>query len=307
MTDPKKPLVTVAIPAYKTTFLKEAINSVLSQSYTNLEIIIVNDHSPNDVRGIVNQFEDKRISYYENQTNLGKDNPANNWNMCLRYAKGEFFCLLCDDDLYHSQFVSTMLTLADCNKECNVFRARACFIDREGKETDWYPSSPQFETTTDYMWHTFKGLRKQTISEFFYRTEHIRRHGGYALLPLAWYADYLSIFNFSTEGGIVSTYQTMVQFRLSGENISSQDDKNTITKIKATNLYVKEVIALLDSYHLNAQFHDTLVALLMYHTSTNTKWSLKHAPYGVLAELWLHHKQYQVKRSWVWNAIKHHN
>ena len=56
----------IAIPAFKSAFLKECIDSVLNQTYKNFELIIVNDHSPEDIRGIIEQFADIRIRYYEN-------------------------------------------------------------------------------------------------------------------------------------------------------------------------------------------------------------------------------------------------
>ena len=56
-------LVSVAIPAYKSEYLSEAIVSVLNQTYSNLELIIVNDKSPEDIYNIVSKFSDKRIRY----------------------------------------------------------------------------------------------------------------------------------------------------------------------------------------------------------------------------------------------------
>lgn len=45
--------ITIAIPAYKANFLKEAIESVVQQSYNDWELVIVNDHSPHDLTSIV--------------------------------------------------------------------------------------------------------------------------------------------------------------------------------------------------------------------------------------------------------------
>ena len=55
------------LPAYKANYLRESIDSILGQTYTDFELIIVNDASPEDVDSIVNSYNDKRIQYYKNE------------------------------------------------------------------------------------------------------------------------------------------------------------------------------------------------------------------------------------------------
>ena len=61
-----KDLVSIGIPAYKATYLKEAIDSVLNQTYTKFELIIVNDKSPENIEEIISTYNDKRIRYSSN-------------------------------------------------------------------------------------------------------------------------------------------------------------------------------------------------------------------------------------------------
>ena len=127
----KNELVSIVIPAYKATYLKETIESALQQTYSNIEVIVVNDKSPYDISSIVRSFNDRRIRYYENEENIGGKDLVAQWNRCLSYAKGEYFCLLCDDDIYTPTFVEEMLRLAEKYPNCNVFRGRAVVIDKE--------------------------------------------------------------------------------------------------------------------------------------------------------------------------------
>lgn len=91
------PLVSVCIPTYRgAEFLRDAIQSVLNQKFSNFELIIIDDNSPDNTAEIVSQFQDARIKYIKNPVNLG---PEGNWNRCLTEATGKYFKLLPHDDL----------------------------------------------------------------------------------------------------------------------------------------------------------------------------------------------------------------
>lgn len=93
------PLVSIAIPTYKgEATLGPAIESVLAQTLGDLELIIVDDASPDGTRDLVAGYRDARIVYHRNETNL---RPQGNWNRCLDLARGRYFKLLPHDDLLH--------------------------------------------------------------------------------------------------------------------------------------------------------------------------------------------------------------
>jgi len=90
------PLVTVAIPTYRgAAHLGATIESVLKQSLTNFELIVIDDNSPDNTRDVVRAYPDPRLIYLRNEKNLG---PEGNWNRCLVQARGKYFKLLPQDD-----------------------------------------------------------------------------------------------------------------------------------------------------------------------------------------------------------------
>jgi glycosyltransferase involved in cell wall biosynthesis len=95
---PLNPLASVCIPTYNASrFIKETIKSVLDSSYSNLELIVNDDCSEDNTEKLVDEFDDKRIKFFRNRTNLG---PGRNWNRALEKSSGEFIGLLNHDDLY---------------------------------------------------------------------------------------------------------------------------------------------------------------------------------------------------------------
>jgi glycosyltransferase involved in cell wall biosynthesis len=93
-----QPLVSVCIPSYNASkYIGETIRSVLDSTYSNLEIIVSDDASTDNTREIVAGFDDGRVRFFQNETNLG---APKNWNRALEKASGEFIGLLNHDDLY---------------------------------------------------------------------------------------------------------------------------------------------------------------------------------------------------------------
>ena len=236
-----RPLVSVGLPAYKDEFLSRAIDSVLQQTYRNLELIIVNDCSPHDIQSVVSRYDDARIKYFVNERNVGAKDPACNWNECLKKAGGEYFCLICDDDVYEPTFIEEMLKLSEKYPQCNVFHSSVKVFNTKDEVIQVFPKSPEWENTAEYIKNVSERKRKQTISEWMYKREHIVSLGGYSNLPLAWGSDYLSIMRFSVDGGIASTDKELAVFRRSDINITMHKQGQCETKVQALSLYRREL------------------------------------------------------------------
>lgn len=235
------PKVSIAIPAYKATFLSQAIDSVLAQTFSDWELIIVNDKSPEPISEIIERYTDSRIRYYVNEINMGHEDPTINWNKCLNYAAGEFFTLLCDDDFYEPRFLEELLRLTDKYPDVAVFRSRVKVVDENNRILDYFPSSPEWESPVDYLWHIVSRVRRQTISEFLYRRPMMMKYGGYVSFPKAWCSDFASVLRFSQEGGIASTTMSVCNYRASSLNISADDGRYVRQKVEAQNMFTKYV------------------------------------------------------------------
>lgn len=92
-----KELISVILPAYNAErFLKEAIDSILAQTYTNFELIILNDGSTDRTEEIILSYDDPRIRYVKNETNL---KLIKTLNKGIELAKGKYIARMDADDI----------------------------------------------------------------------------------------------------------------------------------------------------------------------------------------------------------------
>lgn len=91
------PKISVVMPVYNGgKYLKEAIDSVLGQTFSDFEFIIINDCSTDNTESIIKSYNDSRIKYIKNKKNLG---VAESLNMGLEMAKGEYIARMDADDI----------------------------------------------------------------------------------------------------------------------------------------------------------------------------------------------------------------
>ena len=187
------PLFTIAIPAYKKAFIYEAIESCIQQTYKNLEIVIVDDASPEDLASIVGMFVDPRIRYYRNVKNCGSINVVDNWNVCLAYAKGDYIICMGDDDKLLPNCLEEYMKLMDKYPGLDVYHAWTEIIDEKSNFRALQSQRPEYESALALAWNRWNGRNKQFIGDFCYDVEQLRRVGGFYKIPLAWGSEHRQI------------------------------------------------------------------------------------------------------------------
>jgi len=96
-----KPLVSVIVTTFnRADLIGETIESILNQTYTNFELIIVDDGSTDNTEGVVKKYNDKKIQYIKTGNWGG---PAHPRNIGIKKAKGEYIAFCDDDDLWYPQ------------------------------------------------------------------------------------------------------------------------------------------------------------------------------------------------------------
>jgi len=135
------PKVSVIIPVYNgANFLGETIQSVLDQTYSNFEIIIVDDASADCTADVVRQFDDPRIKYLVQETNQGVDAAR---LRAIRTSSGEILALLDQDDLFHPEKLQAHVTLMENHPEIGFSYNSRFELNHSAKtiRTIWRPPS----------------------------------------------------------------------------------------------------------------------------------------------------------------------
>ena len=137
------PYFSIVIPVYnKEKFVAKTIESVLSQTFTDYEIIIVNDGSTDQSEAKISVFKDNRIKYYSKKN----EGVALARNFGIEKATADYICLLDADDYWHPTFLETMHRYSSELPEQKVF-ATAIEIETKNKTIQAHYSIP---STSDF-------------------------------------------------------------------------------------------------------------------------------------------------------------
>jgi len=109
-----KPKVSVLIPNFNyARFIGEAIESVLNQTYTDFELIVVDNCSTDNTEEVVSKYlADNRVRFVRNDRNIGM---VPNFNKCLELANGEYIKFLLSDDVFHPELLAEFVKVMEEN------------------------------------------------------------------------------------------------------------------------------------------------------------------------------------------------
>ena len=125
-------MISVVIPLYnKEKQIERTLRSVFAQTYTDFEIIVVNDGSTDRSAAVVESLNDPRIRLVT-QKNAGVSAARNRG---IREARGEYIALLDGDDEWKPEFLETMTALTEKYPQCEVFAGNYTQVDSSGRQS----------------------------------------------------------------------------------------------------------------------------------------------------------------------------
>jgi glycosyltransferase involved in cell wall biosynthesis len=144
----EKKKVSVILPVYGVEkYIAEAVRSVLAQTFSNFELLIIDDGSPDRSIEICQQFTDPRIRIIQ-QPNRGLSGARNTG---IRHAKGEYLAFLDGDDLWAPEKLEKQVAHLDDSPKVGLSFSRSAFVDEAGKDLKTYQMPQLTGITTGYL------------------------------------------------------------------------------------------------------------------------------------------------------------
>lgn len=125
------PRISVCIPTYQyARYVGRAIESVLTQTYEDLELIVLDDASTDDTADVLDMFRDPRLVAMVNPENLGL---FQNFNRAIELSSGEFVKFLCADDWLDPRYLENALTVLDGNAGVDLLTTPGWLVDESDR------------------------------------------------------------------------------------------------------------------------------------------------------------------------------
>lgn len=125
-----RPLVSVVIPSYNQgMYIDKAINSVLSQSFSDIELLISDDASPDNSWEVIQRIDDHRLGTFKQQKNLG---PVGNLIFLIKESRGKYIALLNSDDYWLPGKLGKQVDIMESDPKLGACFTWADLVDEAG-------------------------------------------------------------------------------------------------------------------------------------------------------------------------------
>jgi glycosyltransferase involved in cell wall biosynthesis len=259
------PVVSVLMPVYNADmYVKEAINSILNQTFKDFELVVLNDASTDSSKEIILSFQDVRIRYIENEENKGLSFSR---NRLLNEVRGEYIAWLDADDISYPTRLEEECQFLEENTDHAMVASWARLIDSEGKPTGSFIKSyipneylSALLLFVNYFVQSSVLLRKNCLPEVHYRPE----------FPPT--EDYELWVRIGAKFPVAILPKTLVDYRIHTTNTSSVQQQKSEKAVKLNHRIQLENLGILPSdeegnLHYNIAFRKAESLVFLQQTA----------------------------------------
>ena len=235
-------LVSVCIPAYNNAeSIRNTIDSILKQTYSNIEVVVVDDCSKDNTVEVVKAIKDTRVRLIRNEKNLGM---TDNWNKCIRESRGEYVKLIPGDDYIYEECIERSVQMLEEHEEVSLVVVGCDLVDNDNKVIGAYAHWPKEGifpgskiAKKSVMWNNFFG---NPVCAMFRRKDFEKTGGFDPIIP--YILDFDLWLGLSTQGKVAVIKRKLSAFRV-------RRDSNTGVLIGSKGKdYTAEHVRLLDKH-----------------------------------------------------------
>lgn len=239
----KAPKVTVLMAVHNAeSYLRQAVESILNQSFDDFELLIYDDASQDQSVEIVQSFKDSRIRTVLNPVNQGHPRVR---NLCMQIARGEYIAVLDADDIAHRDRLRIQTDFLDRNRGISLVGSPYEIIDESGRVVG---IQKLYSDELSIKWGLLLGNRFGHSTVMF-RLNDVLAVGGYdGTLPFA--ADFELWVRLATRSRLANLAFPVTQYRVHSQNathtVRSATKENTLAQIvaKSIQLHTGETVEL---------------------------------------------------------------
>jgi len=208
------PRVSVLMTIYNSDlFLKEAIDSLLCQSFDDWELIAVENGSSDKSATILNKYKDPRVRVFPCLKNIGRT-PA--LRFAFKQAKGEFIAVLDSDDVAMPERIGSQVSFLELNPKILLVGTWVEYIDKSSNIISTLKLEPDEKKLRDCLgW-----MNPITHSSAMFRSSAAKEVGGYPE-ELIYAQDYGLIIALAQRGGVAIIPKLLCQFRVLNNSMSN--------------------------------------------------------------------------------------
>ncbi len=249
--------ISVILPVYNAAlYLKEAVNSIINQTYTDWELIIINDGSTDNSQEIILSYTDRRIKYFENENNLGLISTL---NKAINLCSGEYIARMDADDISFAERFSKQVNFLDQNADYGMCGSFAHIINNQGNTT----GKIIHVTENDYLKvnllfsvpfvHPSMMIRKEILEENLFDKEYLHAE------------DYDLWTRIARKYKVANIPDFLLKYRWHGSNVSIT---NSEKQERVKNKIIKRELNLLDLSPNEEEFYLHKVSFSQFDSKT---------------------------------------
>lgn len=230
----------IVIPAYKASFLDDTLRSIAAQTRQDFVVYVGDDASPFDLAGICARWAGRIDLRFERfDKNLGAHDLVAQWSRCVELGTEPWVWLFGDDDVMPPNAVELLLgAIGRSHSQQGVLHFNVDRIDGDGRLLQSEPEFPEFLSARQFALRRMRFELASYAPEYAFARSAYIDAGGFQPFPRAWCSDDATWMKLAGPRGIRTIPGAKVQWRSSGQNISSSHTNDAQEKAEALALFL---------------------------------------------------------------------